>query len=118
MGVPILIFVVAFAIGSILPARWLPDLAPGRVGGLALMVVCGMLGMVLALVAVHAYELVRALNQAGPLGLSGQKPDTTANAILTTLRDAGPILGLATATYLLAPAPEDQLPVSSRDDQS
>jgi hypothetical protein len=120
MGLPILIFVVAFAIGSVLPARWLPDLASGNVSGLALIVVCGLLGMVLSLVAVHAYELVRQLNQAQALGLSGQKPDTAANAILTTLRDVGPILGLAAATYLLAPAPasEDELPASSHDDRS
>jgi hypothetical protein len=110
MGVPILIFVVAFAVGSVAPARWLPDLADGRVGGLALIVVCGLLGMVLALAAVHIYELVRQLQQARALGLSAQKPDTIANAILTTLRDAGPILGLAAAVYLLAPAPEEELP--------
>jgi hypothetical protein len=110
MGVPILIFLVAFAIGSVAPARWLPDLAPGSVGGLALMVVCGLLGIALALIAVHAYELIRQLDQAGPLGLSAQKPDTTANAILTTLRDVGPILGLAAAAYLLAPAPDEDQP--------
>jgi hypothetical protein len=107
MGVPILIFLVAFAVGSVVPARWLPDLAHGSVGGLALMVVCGLLGIALALVAVHVYELVRQLDQAGPLGLNDQKPDTVANAILTTLRDVGPILGLAAATYLLAPAPDE-----------
>jgi hypothetical protein len=106
MGVPILIFVVAFAVGSVGPARWLPELEDGRVGGLALTVVCGLLGVVLALVAVHAYELVRQLHQARALGLSDQKPDTIANGILETLRDAGPILGLAAVTYLLAPASE------------
>lgn len=107
MGVPLFILLVAFAAGAVLPARWLPDLAPGRVGGLALVVVCALLGITLALVAVHVYELVRQLDQAGSLDVSAQKPDIVANAILTTLRDIGPILGLAAATFLLAPAPEE-----------
>jgi hypothetical protein len=78
----------------------------GRVGGLAFLVTCGLLGMALALVGVHVYELVRQLNQASSLDLASQKPDTIANALMTTLRDVGPIIGLATAVYLLAPAPD------------
>jgi hypothetical protein len=115
VGVPIFIFVLAFAVGSVLPARLLPALAEGHIAGIALLVTCGLFGMVVALVAVHVYEIVRQLDQARSLGLSNAKPDTIANGILTTLRDAGPILGLAAAVYLLAPAPdEDESPTGSR----
>ena len=35
MAVPILIFLVALVVGAVLTARWLPDLAEGRVAGIA-----------------------------------------------------------------------------------
>lgn len=115
VGIPVVIFLLAFAVGSALPARLLPALAEGHIGGIALLVTCGLLGMVLALVAVHVYEIVRQLDQASSLGLSNAKPDTIANGILTMLRDVGPILGLSAAVYLLAPAPdEDESPAGSR----
>jgi hypothetical protein len=111
VGVPILIFVVGFGVGSALPARWLPDLGEGRVAGVAFLVVCGLVGMVFALVALHVYELVRQLDTAGSLGVGNAKPDVIANGLLAMLRDIGPILGLAGAVYLLAPEPEqDELP--------
>jgi hypothetical protein len=104
VGVLILIVIGAFAIGSVLPARRLPDRADGRVAGVALYSVCGLLGIALASVAVHVYELIRQLDQSTQLGLDGQRSDTAANAILATIRDVGPILGLAAAVYLLVPA--------------
>ena len=110
MGVPILIFLIAFAAGGIAAAGLLPDLAGGRVAGIALLVVAGLTGMTLALVAVHVYEIVRQLDNAGALGITGSKPDVVANGLMAMLRDIGPILGLAAAVYLLAPAPEDDLP--------
>jgi hypothetical protein len=111
VGVPILIFVVGFGVGSALPARWLPDLGEGRVAGVAFLVVCGLVGMVFALVALHVYELVRQLDTAGSLGVGNAKPDVIANGLLAMLRDIGPILGLAGAVYLLAPEPDqDELP--------
>jgi hypothetical protein len=110
MGVPILIFLIAFAAGSVATAGLLPDLAEGRVAGIALLVVAGLAGMALALVAVHVYEIVRQLDNAGALEVAGSKPDVVANGLMTMLRDIGPILGLAAAVYLLAPGGEDDLP--------
>lgn len=107
VGVPILIFVVGFVGGAMVPARWLPDLGEGRVAGIAFLVVCGLVGMVFALVALHVYEIVRQLDTAGSLGAGNAKPDVIANGLLAMLRDIGPILGLAGAVYLLAPAPDD-----------
>jgi hypothetical protein len=114
VGIPILIFVVAFGVGFVVPAQWLPDLAGGRVGRLALIVVCGLLGVTVALIALHVYEIVRQLDQLGAAGLPGNtKPDVVASGIATMLRDIGPILGLAAAVYLLAPAPIDDDPPAS-----
>jgi hypothetical protein len=111
VGVPILIFVVGFGVGAALPARWLPDLGEGRVAGVAFLVVCGLVGMMFALVALHVYEIVRQLDSAGSLGVGNAKPDVIANGLLAMLRDIGPILGLAAAVYLLAPASEqDETP--------
>jgi hypothetical protein len=109
MAVPIVICLVAFVLGAVLTARWLPDLAEGRVAGIALVVTCGLAGMVLALVAVHVYEIGRQVTSAGSLGVTNAKPDIVANGVMALLRDVGPILGLAGAVYLLAPAPDDGL---------
>jgi hypothetical protein len=110
MGVPILIFLITFAAGGIAAAGLLPELAEGRVAGVALLVVAGLAGMTLALIAVHVYEIVRQLNNAGTLGITGSKPDVVANGLMAMLRDIGPILGLAAAVYLLAPGGEDDMP--------
>jgi hypothetical protein len=107
MAAPILIFVVALVVGAVLTARWLPDLAEGKVAGVALLVTCGLAGMVLALAAVHVYEIGRQVTSAGSLGVANAKPDVVANGIMAMLRDIGPILGLSAAVYLLAPAPDD-----------
>ena len=114
MSTPILIFLAGFLVGAIAPARWLPDVGDGRVAGLAFLLICGLLGMVVALVAVHVYEIVRQLNNAAALGLAGEKPDVVANGITTTLSQIGPVLGIAAAVYLLTPAPaEEQIAVAS-----
>lgn len=44
MGVPILIFLVAFVAGGVAAGGLLPDLADGRVAGIALLVVAGLAG--------------------------------------------------------------------------
>ena len=107
MSTPILIFLAGFLVGAIAPARWLPDVGDGRVAGLAFLLICGLLGIVVALVAVHVYEIVRQLHNAAALGLAGEKPDVVANGITTTLSQIGPVLGIAAAVYLLAPAPDE-----------
>jgi hypothetical protein len=106
MAVPVLIFVATFAGGAMASARWLPPLALGRVGGLALFAASGLLGISLALIGVHVYEIVRQLNQFVP-SLGVKKQDVIATGLETTLRDTGPVLGLAIAVYLLAPGEDE-----------
>lgn len=107
MAVPVLIFVATFAAGAVACARWLPELGAGRVGGLALLVVCGLLGMALAIAGLHIYEIVREIDRSTSLGTTTDKPDLLALGVINILREAGPLLGLAAAVYLLAPAGED-----------
>jgi hypothetical protein len=106
VAVLVLIFVATFAGGAIASARWLPPLALGRVGGLAFFAVCGLLGMSLALIGVHVYEIVRQVDQFAP-GLGVKKQDLVASDLETTLRDTGPVLGLAIAVYLLGPGEDE-----------
>ena len=108
MSTPILIFLAGFLIGAIAPARWLPDVGDGRVAGLAFLLICGLLGIVVALVAVHVYEIVRQLDNAAALGLADEKPDVVANGITSTLSQIGPVIGLAAAVYLLAPGSDER----------
>ncbi|MDQ6820189.1 MAG: hypothetical protein M3076_07610 [Actinomycetota bacterium] len=84
------------------------SVSPGRVGGLALLVVCGLLGMALAIAGLHIYEIVREIDCSTSLGSTTDKPDLLALGVINILREAGPLLGLAAAVYLLAPAGEDE----------
>ena len=102
MAVPILIFVIALAAGVLLAARWLPGLGTSRIGTGAFWVTCGLAAIALSLAAVHVYEIVRLLNSTIVGGLGNAKPDIVATGIIETLRDVGPILGLAAVVYLLA----------------
>ncbi len=63
MAVPALIFLACFAVGVVVPARRLPDLASGRVGGMAFFATCGLFGVALSLVGLNAWEIVRELNR-------------------------------------------------------
>lgn len=107
MLVPLGIFVISFAVGAYACGSTLPSLGASRVGQISFMVVCVLLGVVVALVALHVYEIVRELDNADVASVL-KKPDTVAEGLETMMRDAGPILGLAAAVYLLAPAPEDE----------
>jgi hypothetical protein len=109
MGVPILIIGVTFIGAGVFAAQWLPPLAPGRVGALAFVTVCVLLGVTLAIVGIHIYEIVRALDAIGASPIPGvvNKSDIVANGAAEILRDAGPVLGLAVAVYLLAPAADE-----------
>jgi len=64
MLVPILIVVACLAVGTLAAARWLPELAPGQVGGLAFFVVTGLLAAALALVGLHTYTLINQLDRS------------------------------------------------------
>ena len=69
--------------------------------------VCGLLGIASALVTLHIYEIVRTIDQVtSNLGGVG-KSDVLATGLIDTLRDAGTVLGLAAAVYLLAPSVDE-----------
>jgi hypothetical protein len=105
MAVPVVILLAAFAGGAVATARWLPPLAAGAVGRLAFGVVCGLVGIAVALVGLNVYEVVRQLDQATTIGGVGpHKADILASGLTDILRDVGPVIGLAAAVYLLAPA--------------
>jgi hypothetical protein len=66
MDTVIVIAVVCFFAGAGAASRWLPDLAPGPVGGLAFFAVCGLFGAALAALGVNVDYLVRTLEGSGP----------------------------------------------------
>jgi hypothetical protein len=102
--VPVLILLACFAVGVMAAARWLPDLAPGSVGGLAFFAVCGLLGVATALLGVHVYLIVDELEQqSGRLGAV-----VLADGLLSALFEAGSLLALAAIVYLLAPTPDEE----------
>lgn len=100
VAVPIVIFVFCVSAGVFASSRWLPDLAGGTVGGLALFVVCGLLGASLGLVGLQIYSTVR---QAEVLGRIAGSSTIVANGLSAILWQAGSLLGLAAVVYLLAP---------------
>jgi phosphotransferase system glucose/maltose/N-acetylglucosamine-specific IIC component len=99
-----LVFIACAGAGVAAGARWLPDLAPGPVGGLAFFVVCGLLGAALGLVGLHIFTIVEELNRFGGIDIS--KADVVATGLESMLWEAGSVFGLASAVYLLAPAAE------------
>jgi hypothetical protein len=84
-------------VGAVLTGRWLPDLAEGRVAGIALLVTCGLTGMVLALVAVHVYEIGRQLTSASSLGVTNSGISRAASS-----RCRGRAIALATLSCAVA----------------
>jgi hypothetical protein len=99
-AVPILIFALCFGAGAVASARWLPDLAPGQIGGLVFLVVTGMLAAALALVGLHVYSIVHELNTAA---MHNEEAEIIAGGLRNLLWQAGTIFGLACAIFLLAP---------------
>jgi hypothetical protein len=97
VAVPIIIAAVCFGGGIFAASRWLPELASDEVGGLAFFAVCGLLGIVLALIGVHVYLLVVAVE------LASGRAVVVAGELAAGLRDVGTVLGLACAVFLLAP---------------
>jgi uncharacterized membrane protein YhhN len=104
MGVPIAIFVVLLSGGVLAATRWLPDLAPGTVGGIGFFAVCGLLGAALALLGLHVYDTIEAVS-----GSSGDFRRTIlAGGLAEILFDPGILLGLGVGVYLLAPKARGQ----------
>ncbi len=66
---------------------------------------CGLLGTALALVGLHIYSIVEAVNSfGGDLRASG-KGEIIASGLVDMGWEAGSVLALATLVYLLAPTP-------------
>jgi hypothetical protein len=104
--IPVLIFLGAMSVGVLASARWLPDLAPGQVGGLAFLVVCGLLGAALGLAGVHVYLVVEELNRFHDLPNNYNKGAFVAQGLLDILFECGSLVGFASVVYLLAPPPD------------
>jgi hypothetical protein len=103
MLIPVVIFVGCLSAGVIAGARWLPDLDESPVGGIAFFVTCGLLGLALALVGLHLYSIVEAVDQiGGGLKVVG-KGEIVASGLVSMSWEAGSVLALATLVYLLAP---------------
>ncbi len=109
MFIPVLVFLGAMSVGVLASARWLPDLADGRVAGIAFFLVCGMLGAALGLASMHIYAVVEELNRFHDNDYF-DKGQIVAGALRTTVFDSGLLVGLASAVYLLAPPPDDEEP--------
>jgi hypothetical protein len=97
VAVPVIIFAVCFVAGSVAGTLWLPSLATGPAGGLAFFAVCGLLGAGLGVIGLHLEVVVEALEGQGfgKVFVAAQLSDM--------LFEAGAVLGLGIAIYLLAP---------------
>jgi hypothetical protein len=105
--IPVVIFVVCLVGGVVVSTQWLPPLADGATGGLAFLVVCGLLGVTLALVGLHVYLIIESLDQFGG-GFKGiEKGQVLATGLVSMIWEAGSVLGLAGVVYLLAPRPAE-----------
>lgn len=65
MAIPFIVCAVCFSAGATLAARWPPDLAGGRVGDLAFLAVCGLVGVAVAVAALNVYGIVRDMESSG-----------------------------------------------------
>lgn len=104
MAVPPIIFAVCLGGGVYAASRWLPELAPGPVGGLAFFAVCGLLGASLAVFGLDIYGLVEDLSDRFA-GLGGRR--ILAGGLESLLWQTGVLVALALAVYLLAPPASD-----------
>ncbi len=100
MLVPVLVFVVCFWLGVVASARWLPNLAPGPVGGVAFFGVIGLLSGALALAGLHIYSIIHELD-ANELHVD--KAEIVAGGVRNLLWEAGTLAGLGLVAFLLAP---------------
>jgi hypothetical protein len=95
VAVPIVNFAACLVAGAFAGSQWLPSLAAGPVGGVAFFAVCGLLGAALGVIGLHIYEIVEASRFFRNAVVAAQLSDM--------LFQAGAILGLGVAIYLLAP---------------
>jgi hypothetical protein len=103
VAIPIIVFVLCLGAGVFAASRWLPDLAPGPVGGVSFFVVCGLAGAALGVFGLNIYEIVENLNDS----IRVLRHLAVADGLETILWQCGLLIGLAAAVYLLAPAGSD-----------
>jgi hypothetical protein len=101
--IPVVVFVVAVALGVMAASRWLPELAEGPVGGLAFFAVCGLIGAAVGIAGLQIYSTVREMEAASGSGPFGSKGDLLANGIDSILYQGGLITAVALIVFLLAP---------------
>src|SRR5580692_3344455 len=106
MLIPVLIFFACFVGGVMSAARWLPDMAPGPVGGLAFFAVVGLFSAALSMAGLHAYSIINELTNPPP-GL-GSKAELLAGGLRNILFDAGTLMAFAGIVFLLAPMADDE----------
>jgi hypothetical protein len=107
MVVPVVIALACFVAGVLGAARWLPDLAPGRVGGIAFFAVTGLLAAALVVVGLRVYAIVAYITES-PSDSAAHEGEIFAAGVIQLLYEAGALVGLAGILYLLAPAPDDE----------
>jgi hypothetical protein len=106
MLIPVLILFVCFVAGVMSAARWLPNLAPGPVGGLAFFAVVGLFSAALSMVGLRAYLLISELTNRSA-GLGGSKAEILADGLQAILFDAGTLFAFAGIVFLLAPGADE-----------
>jgi hypothetical protein len=107
MLVPALVFLACFGAGVISASRWLPDLGPGPVGGLAFFTVVGLFSAALSMAGLHAYSVISELTNPPP-GLGVSKAELLAGGLRNILLDAGTLFAFAAIVFLLAPPADDE----------
>jgi hypothetical protein len=107
MAVPIIIFVVCLSAGVFAATKWLPDLAPGPVGGISFFVVCGLVGAALGVFGLNIYLIVETIEESSRVF----RRLAVSNGLESILWQCGVLIGLAAAVYLVAPAPSASDPV-------
>jgi hypothetical protein len=107
VAVPIVIFLVCLAGGVWASSRWLPELAPGRVGGIAFFAVCGLLGAAAAVFGLDIYGIVEAVSESYAVLA---KRRVLADGLGSLLWQTGVLVALALAVYLLAPPLDEDPP--------
>lgn len=94
-----LVVACCFLAGSVGVANQLPELAEGSTGTIAFFLICGLGGIVLAVLGAQVDYTVRSVEQA-----EGRYATTIlAGDVLGTLRDVGTLLALTLIAFLLAP---------------
>jgi hypothetical protein len=114
---PVLVFLVCFGVGIVVSGHWLPDLAPGPIGGVTFFVVCGLFAAALSLAGLHVYSTINEIHHSSGEGIAS-KAEILANGLRNVLLDSGMLVGLAGIVYLLAPGLDDEADVATAIDPS